>query len=351
MLIIAYVRSCRKGIAYARRVTTELDAAKLHLPGAQHGARDVLGVNARVVRGGTVVVLAVCRNLADEIFAFHRGGDVERLLVAYDLGVVIDIAAGPGRAGEPSVGPSAGIGDGLSQSAVPVVLDLIVHVCPKRIVRVERARLRGIRVVLILGVLDIDLGVGGQRVGRGGCGGIGLSCGGNRSGRDGRRLLGSDVGFGRGLLCRLLVGRRLLLGVDCGVGRGVVGRGRVLGRLLLGSDLGLWRRRELVDRLGERGRRHEGRRRNKREQQREHALRQRIFGFHIPRLLPFRGPGGQVGSAGCAPAIRPSQRADARRHEQASLEHSLSTDPESNRNPFFSTRRSSCSNRALKLLS
>ena len=145
----------------------------------------------------------------------------------------------------------------------------------------------------------------------------------------------------RGLFCRRLSGI---------VRRGLGGRFVVLALLcrnLARSGLGLRRRRELVDCLGERGRRHEGRRRNEREQQREHALCQRFFGFHIPRLLPFRGPGGQVGSAGCAPAIRPSQRADARRREQASLEHSLSTDPESNRNPFFSTRRSSCSNRAL----
>ena len=112
---------------------------------------------------------------------------------------------------------------------------------------------------------------------------------------------------GRDLLCQLLVGRKLLLGVSCSV----VGRGRVLGRLVLGSGLDLRRRRELVDRLCERGHWHEGRRRNEREQQREHAFRQRFFGFHIPRLLPFRGPGGQVKSAGCAPAIRPSQRADA----------------------------------------
>ena len=177
----------------------------------------------------------------------------------------------------------------------------------------------------------------------------------SRRGCGNLRLLGSIVRCGRCPLGRLLVGRRLLLGVgcgvSCGVSCGVVGRGRILGRLLLGSGLGLRRRRELIDCLGERGRRHEGRRRNKREQQREHALRQRFSGFHIPRLLPFRGPGGQVGSAGCAPAIRPSQRADARRRKQASLEHSHSTDPESNRNPFFSTRRSSCSNRALKLLS
>lgn len=38
-----------------------------------------------------------------------------------------------------------------------------------------------------------------------------------------------------------------------------------------------------------------------------------------------------------------------RRRARASLEHSHSTDPELNRNPFFSTRRSSCSNRALDL--
>ena len=186
MLIIAYVRSRRQGIAYARRVAIQLDAVKLHLTGAQHGARNVVGIDARVVRSGTIVVLAVCRNLADEVFAFHRGGDVERLLVANDLGVVGNVAAGPGRAGEPSVGPSAGIGDGLSQSAVPVVLDLIVHIGPERITRIERAGLRRIRVVLILGVLDIDLGLARKRCG--GCGGNGVLL--LRSSRRRSRVLG-----------------------------------------------------------------------------------------------------------------------------------------------------------------
>ena len=170
MLIIAYIRSRRKGVAYARRVATELDAVELHLTGAQHGAGDVFGVNARAVRRGPVVILAINRYLADEVFAFHRGGDGERLLVAYDLGVVGDIAAVPGRAGEPGVSPGAGIGNGLSRSAVPVVLDLVVHVCPERIIRAERTRLRGIRVVLILGVLDEDLGLAGKRRGRSGSG-------------------------------------------------------------------------------------------------------------------------------------------------------------------------------------
>ena len=181
----------------------------------------------------------------------------------------------------------------------------------------------------------------------------------SRRGCGNLRLPGSIVRCGRCPLGRLLVGvvgcghdvlGRPLLDVGCGISCGVVDRGLLVGvlrRLLLDSGLGLRRRRELIDCLGERGRRHEGRRRNEREQQREHAFRQRFFGFHIPRLLPFRGPGGQAGSAGYAPAIRPSQRADARRREQASLEHSHSTDPELNRNPFFSTRRSSCSNRAL----
>ena len=171
MLIIAYVRSRRQGIAYARRVAIQLDAVKLHLTGAQHGARNVIGVNARAGRNGrTIVVLAINRYLADEVFAFHRGGDGERLLVAYDLGVVGDIAAGPSRTGEPGVSPGAGIGNGLSRSAVPVVLDLIVHICPECIARAERSRLRGIRVVLILGVLNEDLCLIGKR-----CGGSGSS--------------------------------------------------------------------------------------------------------------------------------------------------------------------------------
>ena len=143
---------------------------KLHLAGAQHGTGDVISVDARAVRSGTIVVLAVCRNLADEILAHHGVGNGERLFVADVLSVIGDVVAVPNRAGKPGIGPgaSARIGDGLSQSAVPVVLDLIVHVCPERIARVERARLRGIRVVLILGVLDEDLSVVGQR--RGGSG-------------------------------------------------------------------------------------------------------------------------------------------------------------------------------------
>ena len=187
MLIIAYVRSRRQGIAYARRVAIQLDAVKLHLTGAQHGARNVVGIDARARRNGrTIVVLAINRYLADEVFAFHRGGDGERLLVAYDLGVVGDIAAGPGRAGEPGVSPGAGIGNGLSRSAVPVVLDLIVHICPERVARAERARLRGIGAVLILGVLDEDLGLARKRCGGRGDGGVLLL----RSSRHRGRALG-----------------------------------------------------------------------------------------------------------------------------------------------------------------
>ena len=187
MLIIAYVRSRRQGIAYARRVAIQLDAVKLHLTGTQHGARNVVGIDTRAVRNrGAEVILAINRYLADEIFAFHRGGDGERLLVAYDLGVVGDIAAGPGRAGEPGVSPGAGIGNGLSRSAVPVVLDLIVHICPERIARAERARLRGIGAVLILGVLDENLGLARKRCGGRGGNGVLLL----RSSRRRRRVLG-----------------------------------------------------------------------------------------------------------------------------------------------------------------
>ena len=151
MLIIAYVRSRRQGIAYARRVTIQLDAVKLHLPGTQHGTGDVVGIDTRAVRNrGAEVILAIHSHLADEVLAHHRISDEEKLLVAYDLGVVGDIAAGPGRAGEPGVGPGARIGNGLSRSAVPVVLDLVVHICPERIAHAERAILRGIRVVHIL---------------------------------------------------------------------------------------------------------------------------------------------------------------------------------------------------------
>ena len=248
MLIIAYVRSRRQGIAYARRVAIQLDAVKLHLTGAQHGARNVVGIDARARRNGrTIVVLAINRYLADEVFAFHRGGDGERLLVAYDLGVVGDIAAGPGRASEPGVSPGAGIGNGLSRSAVPVVLDLIVHICPERITRIERAGLRQIRVVLILGILNEDLCLTGKRCG--GCGGNGVLL--LRSSRRRRRVLGlSRVVCGgviaiRGtricaLICAGVIGscaRRRT--VRAGVGSGaIVGRRALAARRSLGHGLG-----------------------------------------------------------------------------------------------------------------
>ena len=140
------------------------------MAGVQHGAGDVVGVNARAVRNrGAVVVLAIRRHLADEVLAHHGIGNGERLLVAYDLGVVGNVAAGLGRAGKPGVSPGAGIVDGVGRT-VEVILVLIVHVCPKRLASLERPRLRGIRVVLILGVLDEDLGLAGKRRGRSGSG-------------------------------------------------------------------------------------------------------------------------------------------------------------------------------------
>ena len=91
--------------------------------------------------------------------------------MAYDLSVIGDVAARLNRTCEPGVGPGAGVGNGLSRSAVPIVLDLIVHICPECIARVERARLRGIRVVLVLGILNEDLCLTGKRCGgRGGNG-------------------------------------------------------------------------------------------------------------------------------------------------------------------------------------
>ena len=191
MLIIAYVRSRRQGIAYARRVTIQLDAVKLHLPGTQHGTGDVVGIDTRAVRNrGAEVILAIHSHLADEVLAHHRIGDGEGLLVAYDLGVVGDIAAGPGRAGEPGVSPGAGIGDGFSfrRRIAPVVLGLhlVIHVGPKLLARLERAGLRGIVAVLILGILDIDLGLAGKR--RGGRGGNGVLL--PRSGRHRSGVLG-----------------------------------------------------------------------------------------------------------------------------------------------------------------
>ena len=255
MLIIAYVRSRRQGIAYARRVAIQLDAVKLHLTGAQHRTGDVVGIDTRAVRNrGAEVILAINRYLADEVFAFHRGGDGERLLVAYDLGVVGDIAAGPGRAGEPGVSPGAGIGNGLSRSAVPVVLDLIVHICPKRIARAERARLRGIGAVLILGVLDEDLGLARKRCGgrggngvlllrssrrRGGvlglsrvaCGGVGtirgtrscaLICAGAIGSSARRRTVRAGVGSSA-LVCRCALTARRSLGHSLGNALGALG--------------------------------------------------------------------------------------------------------------------------------
>ena len=248
MLIIAYVRSRRQGIAYARRVAIQLDAVKLHLPGTQHGTGNVVGIDTRAVRNrGAEVILAINRYLADEVFAFHRGGDGERLLVAYNLGVVGDIAAGPNRAGKPGVCPVAGIGNGLSRSAVPVVLDLVVHVCPKRIARVERAGLRRIRVVLILDVLDEDLCLAGKR--RGGSGGNGVLL--LRSSRRRSRVLGlsrvvcGGVGTIRGtrscaLICAGAIGssaRRRT--VRAGVGSSaLVCRCALTARRSLGHSLG-----------------------------------------------------------------------------------------------------------------
>ena len=172
LLRIAYIRSRRKGIAYARYVATQLDAVKLHLTGAQHGARNVVGIDARAGRNGrTIIILAINRYLADEVLTHHGVGNGERLFVAYDLSVIGDVAARLNRTREPGVGPGAGVGNGLSRSAVPIVLDLIVHICPECIARVERARLRGIRVVLILGILNEDLCLTGKRCGgRGGNG-------------------------------------------------------------------------------------------------------------------------------------------------------------------------------------
>ena len=94
--------------------------------------------------------------------------------MAYDLGVVGDIAAVPGRAGEPGVGPGARIGDrfGLGRRVAPVVLglDLVIHIGPKRLASLERTRLPLVRrgVVLILGILNVDLGLARKR--RGGSG-------------------------------------------------------------------------------------------------------------------------------------------------------------------------------------
>ena len=248
MLIIAYVRSRRQGIAYARRVVIQLDAVKLHLPGTQHGTGDVVGIDTRAVRNrGAEVILAINRYLADEVFAFHRGGDGERLLVAYDLGVVGDIAAGPGRAGEPGVSPGAGIGNGLSRSAVPVVLDLIVHICPECIARAERTRLRGIRVVLILGVLDIDLGLARKRRGRSGGNGVLLLRGSRHRGRalGLSRVVCGGVSTIRGtrscaLICADAIGssaRRSTVRVGVG-NSALVGRRAVAGRRSLRHGLG-----------------------------------------------------------------------------------------------------------------
>ena len=136
------------------------------------------------------MVLAVCRHLADEVFALHRVSDGERLLVAYDLGVISGVTAGLDRAGEPGIGPGAGVSDrfGLGRRVAPVVLglDLIVHIGPERITHIERAGLRGIRVVFILGVLNEDLCLTGKRCG--GCGGNGVLL--LRSSRRRRRVLG-----------------------------------------------------------------------------------------------------------------------------------------------------------------
>ena len=94
--------------------------------------------------------------------------------MAYDLGVVGDVVACLNRASKPGVGPGAGVGNRLSfgGGVTPIVLGLhlVIHVGPKRVARAERTRLplerRG--VVLILGILNVDLGIARKR--RGGSG-------------------------------------------------------------------------------------------------------------------------------------------------------------------------------------
>ena len=61
--------------------------------------------------------------------------------MAYDLSVIGDVVARLNRAGKPGVSPGAWVGDG----AVA-----LVHICPKRLTGLERARLRGIGAVFIL---------------------------------------------------------------------------------------------------------------------------------------------------------------------------------------------------------
>ena len=246
------VRRRHQSIAYARRVATQLDVVKLHLAGAQHGAGDAVRINARAVRNrGAVVVLAVCRHLADEVFALHRVSDGERLLVAYDLGVIGGVTAGLDRAGEPGIGPGAGVSDrfGLGRRVAPVVLglDLIVHIGPERITHIERAGLRRIRVVLILGVLDEDLGLAGKRRGRSGGNGVLLL----RSSRRRSRVLGlSRVVCGGviairstricALICVGAIGssaRRCTVRVGAG-NSALIGRRALAARRSLGHGLG-----------------------------------------------------------------------------------------------------------------
>ena len=165
--------------------------------------------------------------------------------MAYDLGIVGDIAARLNRAGEPGVGPGAGAGDrfGLGRRVAPVVLglDLVVHVGPKRIARVEHTRLPlgRIGVVLILGILNEDLCLTGKRCGgRGGDGIYVALVRGNRSHRGGR--------FGAHSFSTRRIARRCLIGKGARNGRSVArstGIARSIGALLTGrvvrSNLGI----------------------------------------------------------------------------------------------------------------
>ena len=165
------------------------------------------------------------------------------MLVAYDLGVIGDVAALLNRAGKPSVGPGAGVADGLSFGGgfTPIVLGLhlVVHVCPKRLASLERPRLRGIRVVLILGALDEDLGLAGKRRGRSGSNNVCIALvRGNRSYRDRR--------FGVRFFSIRRIARRHLIDKGARNGRSVArstGITSSIGALLIGrvvrSNLGI----------------------------------------------------------------------------------------------------------------
>ena len=139
-------------IANGRSAGAERYLVELRLTGGQNGTGDPIGVHARSVAfRRTVVVLAVRRYLADEVLAGHVGGDGKALRLPDQLGVVRDRRRVLG-ARHPGIRPRARVGDGVFLPAL-----FVIDVCPQGIACGKGARFRGVAVVFVLGVLNVDL--------------------------------------------------------------------------------------------------------------------------------------------------------------------------------------------------